>query len=750
MEPSHLDHQPKVMNPMLPQADLPNGPDDSRRDEDEIDLFRLFSVVWRGRYIVASISFFAFGIGVFVAASSPPVFQADALIQLEERSGRLAIPEAMQDLMAENPRTATEIELLRSRTVIGRVVADLDLDLRVEALKAPLFGEILSRYPIPVPDLEILRRYARLGERVVLEQLSVPPGWIGEPIHLIVTNTGFQVDLPDGSVRSARVGETLLDAASGFSLTVATIEAPPGRRYVLRQVDQSQAISLIRSSISVSERGRLSSVLEVRVTGADRMSTVRILDGLLEAYVTQNINRSAAEAESSLGFIRAQLPQAEADLRAAEEALNVYRQEQASVDLSLETETLLGQITSVENEIETLRRQEDELRERFTPTHPTYRRLLEDRARLEDRLGDLRTSVGSLPETQQVILNLSRDVAVREQIYTQLLGRAQEIEVLRAGTVGNVRIVDTAVAAATPIAPRRSRIVLLAVILGAVGGTGLVLLRDKMRHGIQDPSELEQLGLPVFATIGYVAEADSRGSRRGHMSLLATDQPAHFAVEAFRSLRTGLHFGLLDARTRSIAITSSAPGVGKSFTAANLAVVAAQAGQRVCLVDADMRRGQLRRYFGVDRSHAGLAEVLAGSERLKDALVSVGPEGLSFLSTGQYPPNPSELLMRKAMADILEELDGTFDLVIIDTPPALAVTDPVIIGKSAGACLVVVRHDATPRGEVMAVLKSFERAQVRIAGAILNAYDPRKGRASYRYGYGYGYANRYEYRTPKK
>lgn len=729
-----------------PQQTVPSGNGDQ-----EIDLVRLLLVVWRSRYLVAAVTVLGVCGGAFFAASSTPMYQADALIQLEERSGMLALPESMQDLMGSNPRTATEMELLRSRTVIGRVVAELDLDLRVEPAKAPVIGAILARYPVPVPESPILQGYTRLGDRLVLDNLQVPPDWIDQPIALSVTETGFDIVLPDGSTREGRVKQPILDEDTGFALTIGEITAAPGRRYTLRQIAQSDAISAVQQAISISERGRTSAVLDVRVVGPDPSANVRILDALLAAYVGQNINRSAAEAESSLTFIRGQLPQAEADLRAAEEALNTYRQSQASVDLGLETETLLTQITSVETELDRLRREEDEFRERFTPTHPTYRRLLDERALLEERLANLRSSAGSLPETQQVILNLSRDVAVREQIYTQLVSRAQEIEVLRAGTVGNVRVVDSA-SSFGQIAPRSSLIVAVAALLAAILGMALALVRDAMRRGIQDPAEIERLGLPVFATIGYASEADGKSARRGRLKLLALTDPSHLSIEAFRSLRTSLHFGLLDAKTRSIAITSAAPGAGKSFTSANLAAVAAQAGQKVCLIDADLRRGQLRRYFGLERSQKGLAEVLAKNATLQEALVPAGIDGLSFLSTGQYPPNPSELLMRKEFAELLETLDTQFDLIIVDAPPTLAVTDPVIIGRSAGASLVVVRHDDTPQGELLAVMKAFETSQVRINGAILNAYDPRKGKVGYgySYGYGYGYSRQYAYRSSDK
>jgi tyrosine-protein kinase Etk/Wzc len=292
---------------------------------------------------------------------------------------------------------------------------------------------------------------------------------------------------------------------------------------------------------------------------------------------------------------------------------------------------------------------------------------------------------------------------------------------------------------------------LLAALLGIVLGAGLVWLRARLRDTITGAETIEALGLPVFATLnktGFMPQA-SKGLER--LPLLAVEQPGDLVTEGLRSLRTSLHFGMLDAKTRSIALTSPAPNVGKSFICANLAVVAAQAGQRVCLIDADMRRGTQRKYFGTSRDARGLSDVLAGDVAAGDALVKTSTDGLSFLPSGKFPPNPSELLMRAELSRLIEELDGKFDLTIIDCPPVLAVTDPVIVGRSAGVTVAVARFDETRPQELEAAMQSLKNAGVPLAGAIFNAYDPKAQASRYgrRYGYSYAYNYRYDYRSTK-
>lgn len=716
--------------------------------DDEIDLGQLLGVLWAGRYRIVLSMILAGALGVFFIANTAPTYQADALLQLEERSGRMALPAGMRDLIDNDPRTITEIEIIRSRMVLGQVVADLNLDWQVRPKLAPLIGTLLARYPIPLPDHEFLAPYARPGEALTLSLLQVPPHWLNTMMELEVTPRGFLLTDPSGRRWPGVPGETLHDADLGFALRVETLEAPAGRVFLIEQRSEISAINQLRSALTVSERGRQSGVLEVRLQAPDRADAVRMLNSTIQAYARQNIARSAAEAESGLSFIEAQLPEAEAAVRQAERALNAYRQQQASVDLSFETQNLLTQVTRIEAELRELQAREDELSQRYTTSHPVYQQLLAERGRLQERQERLRAEIGALPETQREVLNLTRDLEMAQEIYTQFLTRAQEMQVLRASTVGNVRIVDSAAASENPVAPRRQLILVLAVVLGALAGSALVLLREWMRRGIQSAEELEKAGLPVFATINYTPHADLKHKRKGKLPILAIDEPADLAVEGLRSLRTSLHFGMIDARTRSLAITSSAPEIGKSFTALNLAVVAAQAGQRVCIVDADLRRGQLRRYFDQPRNQPGLAEVLAGASPLDTALQRDILPNLAFLPSGRYPPNPSELLMRSEFSAMLKMLDTEFDLTIFDCPPVLAVTDPVIIGRSAGALILIARYDQTPIAEVEAVRKTFSAAGVRLSGTVLNAFDPRKARRGH--GYSYGYSYRYQYQARKE
>jgi len=631
--------------------------------------------------------------------------------------------------------------------VLGRAVADAQVDWNVVPNRLPMILTALTRVGVDIPEFDILTPYARDGERIRLDLLEVPARWLGETLVLTVGAEGqFAVELPDESTRDGVLDETLTESDIGFALRIGELTAAPGRQFFIRHAPENPAMRNLRNRLSVAERGRQSGILELGLTGPDLESTERTLNAITQAYLRQNVSRSAAEAESSLIFVESQIPEAEARIQAAERALNQFRQDQQAIDLGFEGQSLLTQISSLEMDLQQLAGEEETLAERYTSNHPAYQQLLNTKGRLEGRLERLRGEVANLPQTQREVLNLTRDFELAQTVYLELLNRAQELRVLRASTIGNVRILDTASADERPVAPRRSRVLALSLVLGAFVGIGFVLIRNALRKGVQSAEEITQLGLPVFATLNLNPKSAKSRKSKGPLPILALTEPNDLTVEGFRSLRTSLHFAMLDAKSRSITLTSAAPEAGKSFTSVNLGIVAAQAGQTVCLVDADLRRGHLRRYFGVPKSHLGLADYLAGRASLDDILVD-GPEpGFCFIPTGQYPPNPSELLMRARFEELVAELDNRFELTIFDTPPALAVTDPIIVSNATGATIVVIRFDETRANEIEAVQLHMEQGGATLAGAVLNGFDPRRVQA----GYSYGYTYRYGYERKEK
>ena len=717
-------------------------------DDDEIDLRELFGLFYARKFTIIAITFLATLIGVAYALVSVPVYQADALVQLEEKSsGGLALSSELTDMLGGTaPQSVAEIEIIKSRMILGSVVEELNLDQTATPKRLPVIGNFLTRYTLPDPGWGFLSSYAWHDEAITLGALSVPDAMLGEPITLTyLGNDAFTVDLDTGSLISGKVGEKLQDPTTGFALLIDELSGAAGREFFITQNAPANVVKNLRSNLSISEKGKNSAILQLTLKGENRTEAARILDRITEVYLLQNLTRNVAEAESSLAFIRQQLPEAKTSVTNAEGALNAFKLSQDSVDLSFETRSLLEQAVQIEAQLNALMLEEQELQKRYTQSHPVYQTLLDNRSQLDDRLAEIRNQTVDLPETQQEMLRLSQDLEVAQEIYLQLVGRAQELNVVKAGTIGNIRIIDTAEALTIPVAPNKKMIVLLSMVLGGVAALGYVLLRSFLSRGIDSTDDIEQLGIPVYASVNKVGNGSYGGTgNKANLKILANEDPTSLAVEALRSLRTSLHFGMLDAETSLLVITSARPAEGKTFISVNLATVMAKAGQNVCLVDADLRRGYLRRFFGIDKSAPGLTDVLAGDALIEDVIQLDEATGLHFLPSGKYPPNPSELLMNKAFGDVLEYLDKRFDLTILDTPPVLAVTDPVIIGKYAGMILLAVQYHVTNVAEIKAVQKVFDTNDLKITGAVFNGYDAKKS--------AYGYAAtsyQYEYKPRK-
>ena len=343
-------------------------------------------------------------------------------------------------------------------------------------------------------------------------------------------------------------------------------------------------------------------------------------------------------------------------------------------------------------------------------------------------------------------------------IYELLLYKAQEMEVARASTVGNVRIIDTAIVdRSAPVAPRKSLIVVLGTLLGGLVGVVWVLLQRAIYRGVESADQIESTGLSVFSSVPFSDEQQRwddlfNDGKKGHkakkgLNILAEKEPTDLAVEMLRNLRTSLYFNLSEASNKAVMISGPSPGVGKSFISVNLATVCALAGQKVLLVDADMRRGYLHRYMNKTNKD-GLSEYLSGQSALSDVVFSSSIENLDVVTRGKTPPNPSELLHHQRLQALVDEASNDYDLIIFDTPPILAVTDAAIVGQVTGNTLLVCRFDKTSKREIEHATSRLARDGSKVTGAVLNGVEKR---LSNYYGYGgyYGYGYGYTYKSEK-
>lgn len=718
-------------------SSLKNKPEN--KDADEIDLSRLYGELIDHRKLIISVTAFFTLIALVYSLFSTPIYQADSLIQVEQKQANAILSNLSQMLPDSQPQSAPEITLLQSRMILGKTVDDLNLQAKIKQNYFPILGRGFSRLSGDKPGIiNVSRLY-----------LPKTDDDIPELTLTVIDANKFTIQT-DSFEAEVKVGE--LFEKNNISLKVDEIQAKPGTSFTVEYLSKLKAINDLRDVLTVSDQGKDTGMLTLSLTGDDPVQIRKILDSISNNYLMQNIDRQAAQDAKSLEFLNRQLPQVRHDLDISEDKLNKYRQQKDSVDLSLEAKAVLDQIVNVDNQLNELTIRESEVSQHFTKEHPTYKALMEKRVTLLEEKAKLNKRVSAMPETQQEVLRLSRDVDSGRAVYMQLLNRQQELNIAKSSAIGNVRVIDEAVTQPRPVAPKKILIVIGGIIFGLIVSVAIIALRVFLRRGIESPEQLEVLGINVYASIP-VSETFAKNITKGLKSnkkksleydeFLAIQNPADLAIEAIRGLRTSLHFAMMEARNNILMISGTSPNAGKTFVSSNLAAIISQTGKKVLFLDADLRKGYTHKLFNVSHEN-GLSDYLAGKVDIKNCVKQIKTAGFDFISRGMVPPNPAELLMHSRFQNLLSWASDNYDLVIVDTPPILAVTDAAIIGNYAGTTLLVARFEQNTVKEIEVSAKRFEQSGVMIKGCILNGVV-KKASSYYGYGYshyGYSYSNK--------
>jgi tyrosine-protein kinase Etk/Wzc len=718
---------------------------------EELDLGSYLTILIEHRGSIAATVILGLVLGSLYVASTTPVYRANAILQIEQKGNSLG--ELDQLLAHFAGETSTEIELISSRTLLGKVSDELRLEVASGPRYFPVLGAARARRHtgpgLASPPLWGPRKFAWGGERLQVERVDVPPELEDVRLALVAGEAGAYTLLGPGStpLLSGQVGTpaaTPPDAPYPVELLVSELEARPGTQFWVTRRSRLEVVEELQGALHLSEKGINTGILTLSLEGEDPARVAATLDSLTRHYVNYNVGRRREEAEKTLAFLDSQLPGLRREVERAEAALSAHRAGKGNVDLGLETQSLLDRSADVEKSMSSLLLERSELRQRFTESHPMLVATSRKLARLRTEQTTLNTQLKGLPNAELESARLMRDVKVANELYLQLNNKAEEYRVLKASTFGNARVLDAPVVSRGPVRPSKSGVLAVGLVLGLALGIALAFTRQGLQRGVSDPTLLEAtLGVPVFATLPFSGSRSrrARGKRAsvgGRLPILARTHPHDVVTESVRGLRTRLQLALQGSRNKVIAITGPSPGVGKSFVSINLASVLADSGKRVLLIDANLRGGWLHRCFDLERAH-GLSEVITGTVELEQAISQAPGQSLSFLPAGALPSNPSELLMSDRFAQLVARVAKEYDLVLIDTPPILAVTDAAIVGRLAGVNLVVVRSGAHPMKEVAAALHRLEQNGVAVQGVILNGVSPSsRGRTAsgiYQYDY---------------
>ncbi|MFL9929890.1 polysaccharide biosynthesis tyrosine autokinase [Paraburkholderia sp. RL18-103-BIB-C] len=724
-----------------------------KTEEEDVVLGQLVQVILDDIWWLLAIA----GVLIAMAAAycylAKPIYSADAHVRVEQSDNTSQALTQTQTGAAittgsSSLPTDAEIEIIKSRGVVGPVVQQLKLNFSVTPKTIPLLGSIAARMATPGQPARAwlgLSSYAWGGENVEVDSIDVTPALEGQKLTLrVIDDQHYLLYAPNGALLlRGQVGQQA--QGGGVTMLVKTLVARAGQEFTVVRSNDLDAITAFQSAISVQEQGKQTGVIQISLEDKSAEHAALVANALAQSYVRQHVSNKQEDAIRMLDFLKSEEPRLKSDLERAEAALTAYQRQSGSINASDEAKVYLEGSVQYEQQIAGLRLQMAQLTERYGDDHPLLKAAREQMTELQAQRAKYADRFRDLPATEVKAVQLQRDAKVAEDIYVLLLNRVQELSVQKAGTGGNVHIVDAALRPGAPVKPKKMLILSAAVILGLIAGTGFVFMRRNMFKGIDDPDHIERaFHLPVFGLVPQSAEqaqlesAFQRGGERLR-SVLANARPKDVTIESLRSLRTSMQFTMMDARNCIVMLTGPMAGVGKSFLTANLAVLLANSGKRVLLIDGDMRRGVLERYLGGPQDN-GLSELLSGQISLEEAIRISNIEGLSFISCGRRPPNPSELLMSPRLPQYLDGLAKRYDVILIDTPPVLAVTDASILGAYAGSTFFVMRSGMHSEGEIAGALKRLRAAGVHVQGGIFNGMPARS-----RGGYDRGYAAVQEY-----
>ena len=700
---------------------------------DEIDLLSLFDAIFERKWFVLSFTLVCAILSFCYAASrvQAPTYKAVAVVHLGAHNPRpnLGSLGGIDAIIDATPASATYIEYMSSRTLIGEVVDRLNLTITIAPKLFPIFGVRAQNLFTPMHDQDLAAplfgatNYAWGGEKIKVSLFNTPANKSDTSFKIIAgpNHTFSLYHFNDTFIISGKIGTKV--TRGEYQLRVDELVARNGTEFNIINVNRYRAISALQQQINITPKGKGDTgVISLSYSNPSPARAEEILNTLINTFISHTIARNSMDVKNSLEFLQTQLPLIQHNLQESETRFNDYQKVKSTVDINYESKNLLSTLASLNKRAIELQDRHLELSHKYKRAHPKIQGVLEKLASIKAQKRSLQAQLNNLPETQRNLAQLTRKVEVGKETYMQLLSKTQELEleIVRAGTARNVHIIDAAEADKSPVSHQKTYLAtVLGTLLGLVFSLSIIIINKLKSNGIEDAADIEMIGLPVYASIPF-CEQQIRLSKKSKNHLLSVSHPNDFVVEYLRGLRTSLHFAMTDAQSNIISITGSAPGVGKSFISSNLTAVIAQSGSRTLLIDGDMRKGSLHQIFNAS-SKQGLSNILAGTLKLNEAICSTDIDNLDIIPRGSIPPNPAELLMSPRFQELLDELTKSYDFILIDTPPILSVTDPAIIAKCTSATLMVTKFRETSLAELQYTRNKFKQNGIEIKGVVFNS-----------------------------
>lgn len=717
---------------------------DQKVNDDEIDLRALIAVLLNYWKLILSMLLLGLLGGLYYTQSATPIYKTNSLIQVDKKSsGVSALGADVAGLLnAQDGSAQTEVEIINSRMILWPVINQLHLDLAVNQLKDSFLDKLLTKKSVLVSHTD--NGVGNLKVGLWIAEFNVPLAYQNKNFVLTaIDSQNFKLISPDGAEFTGKVATASRFKTSAGNIDIQVTSLAPGYSYNLSKLTPAKAIENLRANLAVAEKGKQTGILDASLTGANQDEITNTLTRIVKMYEMQNLDKSSAETTKTLAFMQEQLPKLKSKLAEAEAKFNNFREQNATVDIDKEAELAVTQRATIETNLRELELKRAELSERYTDEYPVLKQLNMQIQELRDKEEALKQNITRIPEVQRQFLELSSDVKISNEIYLNMLKNYEQLQIVKSGQLGNVRIIDLPINTYVPIAPKKAQIVLIATLLGLMLGIGLAFLKSLLFAGVKDLEELENnTDISVIGVIPHSPRLTRLlKSKSTKIPLVEQIEPEGMVSEGFKSIRTHLLFNATKTDGNTLLVTGAGPGIGKSFIAANLAVAMAMTGKRVLLIDADTRLGHLQDRFNLSNIN-GLVDYLVddtidaanSSYMIQTTLY----KNLHFIPRGKGNSHASELLLGKKMKALLNFYRQFYDYIIIDTSPVLGTSDALSIGQLVDSVLFVARYDVSTVRQINYSIERLQRANVVVEGIIFNdAKQSIIGKYNDQYGYEY-------------
>lgn len=705
------------------------------RDTEASTLASVINVIFENRWLIARIALVTAILGVAYAYSLRPLYEASILIQVKDNNvPPKDVPGSLPAAFDIKTQTATEMEVIRSRAVLARAANLLNLGITVEPKYFPLLGApiALSSKRISNPGLFGFGGYVWGAEQVAIPVFNVPDALLPRPFQFVVQENGkFLLSQEETHIEvTGKIGEVVKASTryGEIEILVAGTTAKPGAEFEVRRKSNVQVVDDLQKGLVIAEKGKQSNVIAVTLKGSKPELISKTLNEIGKEYVRLNAAQKAEEATKALTFFNQQLPELKQKLEQSESRFTDLRSKHGTLNVNEEATRLAQQSVTLQERLAETAVRREALLSRFTAEHPSVMLVAKQMQDLNRDLAAIKEKIQRMPAVEQEILRTSRDRQANLDMYSSLTTMGRQLSMVEAGRIDNVRLLDNAEAPVQPVTLSRSVMTALACIAGVFLGIATAFLKNALLGRVHGPRHIEEaLGLTVSAIIPHSDSQELKykaiRKKKRKILLLSHEAPSDSAIESLRIFRSTLDFVMRGSERNIIMMTGPTPEVGKSFVCANFAAVLASVGKKILLIDGDMRTGYLHRYFGMEPS-SGLADVLAGRANVESVLHKDVVTNVDFLSNGNSPTTPVELLAHGNFGRMLRTLAGRYDYVLIDSAPVLDFADALIIGVHAGAIFSVVRDGFSSMHEAEEGVKRLNRAGLSVTGILLNDVRP--------------------------